>query len=106
MAAVAAKMMILIPAGTTPTKHAMIPASPLPAQPADWRRQYRDAVTCPRELLAPLGLSRLAAQVPADAAGFPLRVPRAFAARMRHGDAAAPLLRQVLPLDAETRPVA
>lgn len=90
--------------GTAPTKHAMIPASPLPAQPADWRRQYRDAIASPRELLDALDLAHLAARVPADAAGFPLRVPRAFVARMRRGDAADPLLRQVLPLDEETRP--
>ncbi|NBC23885.1 MAG: EF-P beta-lysylation protein EpmB [Gammaproteobacteria bacterium] len=32
---------------------------------------------------------------------FPLRVPVAFAERMRPGDPADPLLRQVLPLDAE-----
>lgn len=32
---------------------------------------------------------------------FPLRVPRPFVARMRPGDPADPLLRQVLPLDAE-----
>lgn len=32
---------------------------------------------------------------------FPLRVPEAFLARMRPGDPADPLLRQVLPLDAE-----
>lgn len=88
--------------GVPPTKHAMIPASPLPAQPADWRRHYRDAIVSPRELLDTLGLAHLAARVPADAAGFPLRVPRAFVARMRHGDAADPLLRQVLPLDEET----
>ena len=80
----------------------MIPASAPKAQPAaDWRRAWRDAVTDPRELLQILGLERLAARLPADAAGFALRVPRGFVARMRHGDAADPLLRQVLPLDDE-----
>ena len=39
------------------------------------------------------------------AAQFPLRVPRGFVARMRHGDPHDPLLRQVLPLDAELRPM-
>ena len=34
---------------------------------------------------------------------FPLRVPRGFVARMRHGDPDDPLLRQVLPLDEEMR---
>lgn len=92
--------------GAAPTKHTMITASPLPAQPADWRRQYRDAISDPRELLAELDLAHLAARVPADAAGFPLRVPRAFVARMQRGDAHDPLLRQVLPLDEENRPAA
>jgi EF-P beta-lysylation protein EpmB len=61
----------------------------------------RDAVTDPRELLALLGLSHLANRLPAGDAGFPLKVPRGFVARMRHGDPDDPLLRQVLPQLAE-----
>jgi EF-P beta-lysylation protein EpmB len=83
----------------------MITASPLAAQPGDWRRAYREAVTDPAELLRLLDLPQLAARLPADSADFPLRVPRGFVARMRRGDAADPLLRQVLPLDEEYRPV-
>ncbi|NUO77211.1 MAG: EF-P beta-lysylation protein EpmB, partial [Lysobacter sp.] len=41
----------------------------------------------------------------AAAAQFPLRVPRGFVARMRAGDPHDPLLRQVLPLDQELRPM-
>lgn len=53
-----------------------------------------------------LGLESLAHRVSdAAAAQFPLRVPRAFIARMRRGDPQDPLLRQVLPLDEEMRPV-
>jgi EF-P beta-lysylation protein EpmB len=60
----------------------------------------------PRELLAMLGLESLAAGLSEEAAaGFPLRVPRAFIARMRHGDPADPLLRQVLPVLDEARVV-
>ncbi|SDD07048.1 EF-P beta-lysylation protein EpmB [Aquimonas voraii] len=87
----------------------MISANPRIAQPgaaegasADWRRLWREAVTDPLELLHLLGLETLAERLPAGAAGFPLRVPRGFVARMRHGDPADPLLRQVLPLDLET----
>lgn len=87
----------------------MISANPRIAQPAaaegapaDWRRLWREAVTDPLELLHLLGLEALAERLPADAAGFPLRVPRGFVARMRHGDPDDPLLRQVLPLDLET----
>jgi EF-P beta-lysylation protein EpmB len=58
----------------------------------------------PRELLAMLGLEALAGRIAPDAAlAFPLRVPRGFVARMRHGDPGDPLLRQVLPLDDEDR---
>ncbi|MDV2452658.1 EF-P beta-lysylation protein EpmB [Xanthomonas hortorum] len=92
----------------------MIPAAPLALQPSPpptlqpqrWQQQWRDAVRDPRELLALLGLDAAAAGISAEAvAQFPLRVPRAFVARMRRGDLHDPLLRQVLPLDAEMRPV-
>lgn len=82
----------------------MIPVAPLSLQPARWQDQWRDAVRDPVELLALLGLASLAARLsPAAMTQFPLRVPRAFIARMRHGDANDPLLRQVLPLDDEDR---
>jgi L-lysine 2,3-aminomutase len=82
----------------------MIPASPPVAQPDDWRRAFREAITDPAELLKMLDLPELADQLAPAGHTFPLRVPRAFVARMRRGDAADPLLRQVLPLDAEFRP--
>ncbi len=81
----------------------MITANPLsakqnPASP-QWQKLWRDAITDPRELLALLGLDAIAGRI-SDAAArqFPLRVPHGFAARMRHGEADDPLLRQVLPL--------
>jgi EF-P beta-lysylation protein EpmB len=74
------------------------------AAPADWRRSWREALRDPGELLALLGLETLAGRISGTAAAqFPLRVPRAFVARMRHGDPHDPLLRQVLPLDDEER---
>lgn len=64
---------------------------------ATWMREWREAVTDPAELLRLLGLD--ASTLPVRAAGaFPLRVPRAYVARMRRGDPHDPLLRQVLPL--------
>ncbi|MGN3937053.1 EF-P beta-lysylation protein EpmB [Xanthomonas citri pv. mangiferaeindicae] len=80
--------------------------SPLPAlPPSRWQQQWRDAVRDPRVLLQLLGLDAHAAAISdAAAAQFPLRVPRAFVARMRHGELHDPLLRQVLPLDAEMQP--
>lgn len=80
----------------------MITASLLDAQPARWQSEWRDCVTDPTELLRLLGLEHLALPTLLPVAGeFPLRVPRAFIARMRRGDPADPLLRQVLPLDVE-----
>ncbi|AKC85613.1 EF-P beta-lysylation protein EpmB [Pseudoxanthomonas suwonensis] len=96
----------------------MIPAAPLPMQPDTvpapvpavaagaprWQRLWREAVRDPRELLALLGLDAAAAGISdAAAAQFPLRVPRGFVARMRAGHLDDPLLRQVLPVDAEER---
>ena len=88
----------------------MITAAPDPRQPASlaaprWQQAWRDAVRDPRELLSLLGLDALAGRVSdAAAAQFPLRVPRGFVTRMRHGDPHDPLLRQVLPLDDEMQP--
>jgi EF-P beta-lysylation protein EpmB len=82
--------------------------SPSPAvlAPPRWQQLWRDAVRDPRELLALLGLDPQALGVSEQAATqFALRVPRGFVARMRHGDAHDPLLRQVLPIDAELRRV-
>lgn len=80
----------------------MITASLPSAQPAPWQQQWREAITDPRALLAALGLSEAADPIDVpDRDGFPMRVPRAFVARMRHGDPHDPLLRQVLPLRRE-----
>ena len=69
-----------------------------------WQRLWRQAVRDPCELLQLLDLDPAAAGISATAAAqFPLRVPHGFIARMRPGDLHDPLLRQVLPVDAEDR---
>jgi len=84
----------------------MIPVPATARQPARWQTLWREALRDPVELLESLGLEQLAARVSTAAQGaFPLRVPRGFVARMRHGDPTDPLLRQVLPLDDEERVV-
>lgn len=89
----------------------MIPAAPATLQPhalptPRWQQLWRDAVRDPRALLAQLGLDEAAVGMSdAAASQFPLRVPQGFVARMRHGDPLDPLLRQVLPLDDEMRPM-
>lgn len=82
----------------------MITASPhsrLSSAAPGWRELWRDAVTDPAELLQLVGLGEHKHLLPADDAGFALRVPRGFVARMRHGDPRDPLLLQVLPQGAE-----
>lgn len=77
----------------------MITANNPSAQPKSWQMLWREAVRDPRELLEMLGLSHLSAQISDHAATqFPLRVPLGFVAKMRHGDANDPLLRQILPV--------
>jgi L-lysine 2,3-aminomutase len=89
----------------------MIPAATSPLQPTDskphrWQQLWREAVRDPRELLKLLGLDEAALAVSNTATEqFPLRVPHGFVARMRPGDPDDPLLRQVLPLDAELKPM-
>ena len=93
----------MIPAATARLHTAPLPSA-TPLQSPRWQQLWRESVRDPGELLAMLGLQALASQVSGEAAAqFPLRVPRGFVARMRHGDAHDPLLRQVLPLDEEMR---
>lgn len=68
----------------------------------DWQAQLAGAVRDPRELLRRLGLGE--AWLPGAEAGhalFEVRVPAPYLARIRPGDPADPLLRQVLPLGEE-----
>lgn len=72
-------------------------------EPGAWQRQLAGAIRDPMALCQRLGLD------PSCIAGalsghqlFKVRVPEAFAARMRIGDPLDPLLRQVLPLASET----
>ena len=80
----------------------MILGTQLLRQVPDWQTALGQAITDPAELLDVLGLGPEWLPAARDAARtFPLRVPRAFVARMRRGDPADPLLRQVLPLAEE-----
>lgn len=70
-----------------------------------WQEALRDAVRDPAELCRLVGLPAASAASAVEAArDFPLFVPRGYVARIRYGDVADPLLRQVLPLDEELRP--
>ena len=77
------------------------PAARLSSPGPDWRELWRGAITDSGELLHAVGLEHLAERLPPADAGFALRVPRGFVARMRPGDPRDPLLLQVLPQLAE-----
>jgi EF-P beta-lysylation protein EpmB len=84
----------------------MIPGTELLRQVPDWQTALGQVITDPAELLDVLGLGPEWLSAARGAArAFPLRVPRAFVARMRRGDPADPLLRQVLPLAQESHVV-
>jgi EF-P beta-lysylation protein EpmB len=75
---------------------------PYPSQPTRWQAEMADAISSPEELVTALALDRsLLASAHAAAAGFRLRVPRSYVARMRRGDPTDPLLRQILPVESE-----
>jgi len=69
-----------------------------------WRQELVDAVRSPTELIRRLELpEELVAPAERAARSFPLRVPKPYLARIRPGDPHDPLLRQVLPMDAELK---
>lgn len=83
----------------------MILASHRPCQPAGrstWRQEMAEAIASPRELIEALDLDpRLADGAARASQIFRLLVPWSYVRRMRRGDPRDPLLRQVLPLEAE-----
>jgi len=80
-----------LPVGRMPTKGNHT------GQPA-WKAELADAITDPAELarLLELDLGRLGL-TPEMCAGFPLRITHSYLRRIRRGDPADPLLRQILP---------
>jgi EF-P beta-lysylation protein EpmB len=77
----------------------MSTAQPLPESRPGWQHALAQAYTRSADLLAALGLDPAQMDVlPDDATrAFAMRVPRAYAQRMRPGDPRDPLLLQVLP---------
>ena len=83
----------------------MIARSQRKIEPESWQRDLREAWTNPLAMLAHLRIDPARAGFdPAAMADFRFRVPRAFAGLIRPGDPADPILRQVLPIAAETLP--
>jgi L-lysine 2,3-aminomutase len=73
---------------------------------AAWQQALANVITSPKELLTLLNLDvSLLPKAEKAAELFPLRVPRGYAARMRKNDLNCPLLKQVLPLEAELQKI-
>lgn len=73
-----------------------------PPRKARWQQELTEAIRDPGQLCQRLGLPGEFQDAAIRAAKlFPLLVPESFLERMRPGDPADPLLRQVLPLAAE-----
>ena len=66
-----------------------------------WQRVLAESITSTSELLARVGLQSTQIDRLEDQPDFPVKVPEPFIARMQHGVADDPLLRQVLALDYE-----
>ena len=80
----------------------MLRTLPLQQRPS-WQEQLADLISDPLELLALLKLDAASCGYDVSALKqFPLRLTRAYAARIRPGDPTDPLLLQVLPQHAET----
>ena len=81
---------------------AIIEARQLEAEPG-WQKILAEAVTDPRELLRRLQLSEsLLPDMIGGHERFPIRVPEPYLQRIEPGNPTDPLLRQVLPIRAET----
>ena len=89
------------PAILTTASHSVRPTSSADPR-GDWRDELRAAIRTPAELCDLLGLPL---DLAAEVGEFPMLVPRGYVSRMRPGDPADPLLRQVLPISAEHQPV-
>jgi len=71
-------------------------------QAPSWQNELADIIRSPRELIELLALDpALLPEALTASEDFALRVPRAYARRIRKGDPNDPLLRQVLPLGEE-----
>jgi L-lysine 2,3-aminomutase len=69
---------------------------------ASWEKSLQQVITDPKDLLDLLDLDPALLPAALRAADlFPLKVPRGFVARMQKGNPHDPLLRQILPLEAE-----
>ena len=66
-----------------------------------WQQQLQQAIKSPQQLLQQLEIAAEALAEPIADTGFPMLVPQPFVQLMKAGDAADPLLRQVLPIAAE-----
>ena len=77
-----------------------VPLNP-PSSGNNWQQILKEAVRDPAELCDLLNLPQHADSARRAAENFPVFVPRGFLKKIQPGDSQDPLLRQVLPLEAE-----
>jgi EF-P beta-lysylation protein EpmB len=68
---------------------------------SSWQQHMKSAVRTVETLLSMVGLEEQIAELPPEAKEFPVFVPLPFLQRMENGNAADPLLKQVLPVAEE-----
>lgn len=97
--------MVIILSGTKPITNIMNePIVKLDQNRIEWQTQLAGAFNNTEELCNYLDVSIKDVPVSSDAArDFSIRVPRSFADRMEKGNCNDPLLRQVLPVEDETK---
>ena len=67
----------------------------------NWQQYMKSALRSVQDLLAEVNLESELTDLPAEALAFPVFVPRPYLDRIKKGDAADPLLRQILPVPEE-----
>jgi len=82
----------------------MIPQISVIKQNSSWQQELKDSISCIDKLINILKINK--SQLPPyllKAGHFPLKVPQSFISRMRINDPLDPLLRQILPENAEAK---
>ena len=95
-------MTLLTDTARTASILAAADGKPIAAAVPHWQQELKDAVRDPRQLCRLLELpAEFEAAAVRAAAEFPLFAPKPFVAQIERGNPGDPLLRQILPLEAE-----
>lgn len=80
----------------------MIPLSVTDVHPKSWQQQLSEAITRPEDLIHHLQIEKQLTPAMKEACQqFPVKVTQSYLDQIKKGDLSDPLLKQILPLDAE-----